>query len=71
MIRRHFFNAVTLFPDAAPVEAVQQPGRVPVNPDWLRFIPVKPGRAPVVAGSAPVKQEASRHSPCYRRYCPG
>ncbi|KAH3698091.1 hypothetical protein DPMN_085608 [Dreissena polymorpha] len=43
---RIFFNAVTLFPGAAPVEAGQQPGRVPVNPDWLRFIPVKPRQSP-------------------------
>ncbi|KAH3811755.1 hypothetical protein DPMN_140170 [Dreissena polymorpha] len=42
------FNAVTLFPGAATVEAGQQPGRVPVNPDWLRFIPVKPRLSPVV-----------------------
>ncbi|KAH3847649.1 hypothetical protein DPMN_089978 [Dreissena polymorpha] len=46
MIRRIFFNAVTLYPGAAPVEAGQQPDRVPVNPDWLRFIPVKPRQSP-------------------------
>ncbi|KAH3785330.1 hypothetical protein DPMN_163417 [Dreissena polymorpha] len=55
---------LTLFPGAAPVEAGQQTGRVPVNPDWLRFIPVKPwlsprpgiaprpGRAPVYRNTA-------------------
>ncbi|KAH3856063.1 hypothetical protein DPMN_098643 [Dreissena polymorpha] len=46
MIRRDFFNAVTLFLGAAPVEAGQQPGKVPVNPDWLQFIPVKPRQSP-------------------------
>ncbi|KAH3896476.1 hypothetical protein DPMN_020653 [Dreissena polymorpha] len=43
---------LTLFPDAAPVEAGQKPGRVPVNPDWLRFITVKPRRAPVYRHTA-------------------
>ncbi|KAH3695843.1 hypothetical protein DPMN_083301 [Dreissena polymorpha] len=33
-------------PCAAPVEAGQQPGRVPVNPDLLRFIPVNPRLSP-------------------------
>ncbi|KAH3791526.1 hypothetical protein DPMN_145014 [Dreissena polymorpha] len=41
-----FFNAVTLFPGATPVEAGEQLGRVPVNPDWLRFIPLKPRQSP-------------------------
>ncbi|KAH3689797.1 hypothetical protein DPMN_194716 [Dreissena polymorpha] len=40
MIRsQDIFIAVTLFPGAAPVDAGQQPGRIPVNADWLRFIP--------------------------------
>ncbi|KAH3746662.1 hypothetical protein DPMN_181072 [Dreissena polymorpha] len=46
MIRRN------LFPGAAPVEASQQPGRVPVNP---RLATVYPARAPVVASNALVK----------------
>ncbi|KAH3814047.1 hypothetical protein DPMN_142525 [Dreissena polymorpha] len=52
---RIFCNAVTLFPVAAPVEAGQQPGRVPVNPDWERFIPVKPRKSPGCRVSAPMK----------------
>ncbi|KAH3790098.1 hypothetical protein DPMN_168293 [Dreissena polymorpha] len=47
------FNAVTLFPGAAPVEAGQQPGRVLVNPDWLRFIPVKSRKSPGCRRSCP------------------
>ncbi|KAH3786696.1 hypothetical protein DPMN_164805 [Dreissena polymorpha] len=74
------FNAVTLFTGAAPVEAGQQPGRVPVNPDWLRFIPCpgesrqlagtsrqRPGRAPSY-GNAPV---SPRSSPVMPRRSPG
>ncbi|KAH3695264.1 hypothetical protein DPMN_082721 [Dreissena polymorpha] len=52
MIRRNVLTQSHYFPVPAPVEAGQQPGRVPVNPDWLRFIPVKhrqsPGFSPVV-----------------------
>ncbi|KAH3883233.1 hypothetical protein DPMN_007187 [Dreissena polymorpha] len=44
MIRSEdIFNAVKLFPGADPVEAGQQPGRVPVNPDWLRLSRSSPG----------------------------
>ncbi|KAH3857911.1 hypothetical protein DPMN_100529 [Dreissena polymorpha] len=40
------FNPVTLFSSVAPVEAGQKPGSVPVNPDGLRFTPVKPRQSP-------------------------
>ncbi|KAH3834891.1 hypothetical protein DPMN_108224 [Dreissena polymorpha] len=54
-----FFNSVTLFPGAAPVEAGQQPGRITVNPG---LVTVYPGEATVVAGNA---QRPGR-APVYR-----
>ncbi|KAH3729166.1 hypothetical protein DPMN_055131 [Dreissena polymorpha] len=60
------FNAVTLFPGAAPVEAGQQPGRVPFNSDWLRFIPVKPRQSPG-SGSCPGEsRQRPGRAPVYR-----
>ncbi|KAH3807377.1 hypothetical protein DPMN_135716 [Dreissena polymorpha] len=50
-----YFNAVTQLPKAAPVEAGQQPGRVLVNPDWQRFIPVKPRQSPDCRRKCPGK----------------
>ncbi|KAH3846307.1 hypothetical protein DPMN_088607, partial [Dreissena polymorpha] len=44
---------LTLFPGAAPFEADQQPGKVPVNPDWLCLIPC-PGESRQRPGIAPV-----------------
>ncbi|KAH3851664.1 hypothetical protein DPMN_094147 [Dreissena polymorpha] len=53
-----FFNAVTLFLDASPVEDGQQPGRVPVNH----------GLATVYPGES---QAAPRLSPVMPRLSPG
>ncbi|KAH3728467.1 hypothetical protein DPMN_054424 [Dreissena polymorpha] len=66
--RTGMISSVTLFLGAAPVEAGQQPGRVPVNPDWLRrFIPVVAGSAPVKAGSCPGEsRQRPNRVPVYR-----
>ncbi|KAH3706140.1 hypothetical protein DPMN_065520 [Dreissena polymorpha] len=57
MIRRIFFNAVTLFPDAAPNEAGQQRGRVPVNAGLATVYsgeaPAEPGLSPVIPRWSP------------------
>ncbi|KAH3773237.1 hypothetical protein DPMN_174595 [Dreissena polymorpha] len=60
---------LTLFPGAAPVEAGQQPGKDPVNQDWLRFIPCpgesrqRPGRAPVYRNTASTHRFYTRTRP--------
>ncbi|KAH3866584.1 hypothetical protein DPMN_029681 [Dreissena polymorpha] len=57
---------LTLFPGAAPVDAGKQPGKVPVNPDWLRFIPVKPRQSPG-SGSCPGEsRQRPGRAPVYR-----
>ncbi|KAH3815903.1 hypothetical protein DPMN_144439 [Dreissena polymorpha] len=65
MIRRFFFNAVKLCPGAAPVEAGQQPGRVPVN---LGLAMVYPGETPSELQLSPVMP---RWSPGESRQRPG
>ncbi|KAH3875873.1 hypothetical protein DPMN_039154 [Dreissena polymorpha] len=60
-----FFNAVTLFPCAAPVEAGQQHGRVPVNPGLAT---VYPGKSPAEPRLSPV---IHRGSPSESRQRPG
>ncbi|KAH3830701.1 hypothetical protein DPMN_103948 [Dreissena polymorpha] len=62
MIRIFFFNAVTLFPGAAQVEAGQQPDRVPVR--W------SPGE-PAAFRQSPGIPLLHRHSPgLYRHQTP-
>ncbi|KAH3813171.1 hypothetical protein DPMN_141623 [Dreissena polymorpha] len=56
MIRGIVFNAVTLLPGAAPVEAGQQPGRVQVNPELATGYP---GEAPAEPRLSPVMPRSS------------
>ncbi|KAH3697289.1 hypothetical protein DPMN_084785 [Dreissena polymorpha] len=78
----NFFNAVTLFPGAAPVEAGQHPGRVPVNPGLATFYrgeapaelwlsPVMPRWSPGESRKRPERAPVYRNSTCTHRGCTG
>ncbi|KAH3748446.1 hypothetical protein DPMN_182892 [Dreissena polymorpha] len=69
--RFNFFNAVTLFPGAAQVEAGQQPGRVPVDPGLATVYPgeapAEPRLSPVMPGWSPGEsRQRSCRAPVYR-----
>ncbi|KAH3799003.1 hypothetical protein DPMN_152607 [Dreissena polymorpha] len=65
MMAYNFFDAVTLFPGAAPVEAGKQPGKVPVNPG---LVTVYPGKAPAEPRLTPIMPSGS---PSESRQRPG
>ncbi|KAH3703956.1 hypothetical protein DPMN_079008 [Dreissena polymorpha] len=58
----NLFNAVTLFPGAAPVVAGQQSAESRSTPDQLRFILVKPLLSP-----RPDRAQVYRNSTCTHR----